>query len=305
MPDVRFDALAGRTVIAAPQRAARPRTALGDEPGATTGGVSAGDCPFEAGHESETPPEVARVGAGAADGPGWRVRAVPNKYPIVGDGVGGAHEVVVLSPDHDRDLARLDGAQARAAMRLLRDRAAFHLARGLVHAQAFVNHGRAAGASIAHPHAQMVALDLEPPAVAATAARQAASDHDLVEASLADARARDLVLHNAPAPCWAAWAAATPYELLSTHPDAGPDFAAAPDEHVDAVTAALQHALRRIVAHLGPVPYNVVFHRVPGGRWYARVTVRISNHAGFELGTDVLVNAVPSEVAVARLREPC
>jgi len=81
--------------------------------------------------------------------------------------VHGAHEVVVLSPRHDADLAVLDAGAASEAMRMLRDRAAFHLDAGRVHVQAFVNHGRLAGASLEHPHAQLVALDFVPPAVVA------------------------------------------------------------------------------------------------------------------------------------------
>ena len=74
-----------------------------------------------------TPPEVARVGAGAPDTPGWQVRVVPNLYPIVGDGVAGAHEVIVLSPAHDGQLDRLPPDAATAAVIALRDRAAHHL----------------------------------------------------------------------------------------------------------------------------------------------------------------------------------
>src|SRR5882724_6755114 len=137
MPEVRHDALSGRTVLVAPGRAARPHSApLPPAPAARRA-----DCAFCSGNEHETPPEVARTGAGAPDSPGWRVRAVPNKYPLVGGTVHGAHEVVVLSPRHDADLAVLDAGAASEAMRMLRDRAAFHLDAGRVHAQAFINHG--------------------------------------------------------------------------------------------------------------------------------------------------------------------
>ena len=64
-----------------------------------------------------TPPEVARVGGGEPDTPGWQVRVVPNLYPIVGDepGIPGAHEVLVMSPAHDRqlDALSLDAATGR------------------------------------------------------------------------------------------------------------------------------------------------------------------------------------------------
>jgi len=78
-------------------------------------GTPPASCPFCEGHEAMTPPEVARTGGGAPDSPGWRVRVVPNLYPIVGDGVPGAHEVIVLSPAHDGRLDRLSPDAATAA----------------------------------------------------------------------------------------------------------------------------------------------------------------------------------------------
>jgi UDPglucose--hexose-1-phosphate uridylyltransferase len=233
------------------------------------------------------------------------VRAVPNKYPLVGGALHGAHEVVVLSPRHDADLAALDSAAASEAMRMLRDRAAFHLDAGLVHVQTFVNHGRLAGASLEHPHAQLVALDFVPPAVAAQAARFADLGTDLVAGSLADAHRRGLVVdERAGAAAWCPWAAATPYETLVAHADAGAEFARAADAELDAVTALVAGVLRRLTRCTGPVPYNVVFHSAPGGHWYARVTARVFIHAGFEMGTGVLVNTVPGEDAAAQLRDP-
>ena len=101
MPELRHDALTDRLVIVAPERAARPETFK--QTAAPVPQLSA-NCPFCPGHEHETPPEVARLGDGDAEQPGWSLRIVPNKYPIVGGSVGGAHEVAVLSPAHDLSL---------------------------------------------------------------------------------------------------------------------------------------------------------------------------------------------------------
>ena len=117
--------------------------------------------------------------------PGWRIRVVPNLYPIVGaPGAGdatGAHEVVILCPDHDRDLAALDDDQVVELFIVLRDRMRVHLDGGRAFAVAFVNHGRGAGASIEHPHAQIVAPDAPAPAVVAMTERFGT---DLVAAEL-------------------------------------------------------------------------------------------------------------------------
>jgi UDPglucose--hexose-1-phosphate uridylyltransferase len=231
------------------------------------------------------------------------VRVVPNKYALVGGDVRGVHEVVVLSPAHDCDLTRLDREQARTAVRMLRDRAADHRDSGLAFVQAFVNHGRAAGASRGHPHAQLVALDFVPPAAADQAKRFAAAADDLVTASLSVARDRGLVLvDGAGAHAWSPWAAATPYEVVVAADDAGDDFASASDGELDAVTDHTREVLGRVRRALGAVPYNVVFHGAPGGHWYAAITVRTFTHAGFEMGTGILANPVLPELAVERLR---
>ncbi|MET1003550.1 MAG: galactose-1-phosphate uridylyltransferase, partial [Acidimicrobiia bacterium] len=110
MPELRDDSLTGARVIVAPGRSARPDAFRVQAPASPAAVAS---CPFCAGNEHETPPEVARTGSGQPETPGWRVRVVPNKYPIVGEGLAGAHEVVIFSPAHNRSFADLDPDAAR------------------------------------------------------------------------------------------------------------------------------------------------------------------------------------------------
>jgi galactose-1-phosphate uridylyltransferase len=85
---------------------------------------------------------------------------------------GGAHEVVVLSPRHDAALATLSSAGAASALRVLQERMRSHLGAGRRYAQVFVNHDPAAGSSLDHPHAQMVAMEVVPIRSARARARQ-------------------------------------------------------------------------------------------------------------------------------------
>lgn len=326
MTELREDPVTGRTVLLVPGRAARPTTTA-PVPAPT---APPADCPFCPGHEAETPPEVARVGPGAPDAPGWRIRVVPNLYPIVGpnagpnaggdpgpggspEGLAGAHEVVVLGPDHDRDLARLDDDSVVAVFDLLRDRARVHTAAGRAHVQTLINHGRAAGASIAHPHAQVLATHLVPPAVREHRERSAAAGADPVPTDHATAVAHDgLVLGSDPVWAWCPWAAASPYETRLSAPDAGPRFADTPDQTLADLARATRDVARGIRVLLGDVAYNVVWHDgpAPGAfaapgpapSWYLTVVPRVSTVAGFELGTGLLVNVLDPAEAAARLR---
>ena len=84
MPELRRDPIVGRWVIIATERARRP-SEFAHVP---VGSRSEGLCPFCPGHEDKTPPEVYsadRPHGGHANGPGWKVRVVPNKFPALQD----------------------------------------------------------------------------------------------------------------------------------------------------------------------------------------------------------------------------
>lgn len=314
MPELRHDAISRRTVIVAVERAARPFTiesppAPKDEPD---------NCPFCAGKEDMTPPEVHRTGEGEPETRGWRVRVVPNLYPIVdrrkgdetsvpgSEPVTGAHEVVVLSPQHNLTYGQLDDDAATEVLTVVRDRVRFHLDAGHGYVQAFVNQGKAAGASIAHPHGQVVALDLVPPAVEAALDRFATTD--LVAREIADARRDDRVVIDGPAPAWCPFASFAPFGMRVAHRSTRARFDEATDAEVAVVAVGLRDALKALQGTLGEAPYNVVLHTAPPGRsagefhWHLDVIPRVSIVAGFEEGTGIYVNTVPPEQAAPLLR---
>lgn len=307
MPELRHDPISGSTVIVAVERAARPHTVAPapPEPAAVP------DCPFCETNESMTPPEVYRTGEGEPDQPGWLVRVVPNLYPIVGptgDGITGAHEVVVLSPDHRASFGRLTDDQAVEVMTVLRDRVRHHLDAGAASVSAFVNHGRAAGASIAHPHAQVVALDTVPPGVRDRLARFDAAEADLVAQELAAAEGAGLVLQGGDVAVWLPPGFPTAYGQRIAHHAARSGFDEATDAEIAAVALAARDAIARVDAALGGPAYNLAIHTAPpvdrGAwfHWHCELVPRTTVLAGFELDTGIFVNPVSAEQAAALLR---
>jgi UDPglucose--hexose-1-phosphate uridylyltransferase len=308
MAELRHDALTGRLVLLAPGRAARPHTFPPPGRGST---ATPAECPFCPGHEGMTPPEVYRTGEGGPDAPGWRVRVVPNLFPVVGGtdagpGATGAHEVVVLSPSHDGSFAQLGLRQAVEVVTVLRDRVRHHLSAGHEFVQVAINHGRAAGASIAHPHAQVVALDLVPPAIADALDRFEGARTDLVLSDL-DGNG-DLRVFDGAVAAWCPQAASTPYELRVALRSRGARFDDVSDSQIEEVAAGTRDALARLSAALGDVPYNLMVHTAPSGagpgsfHWYIEVQTRTAVPAGFEQGTGILVNTVAPERAAEELR---
>lgn len=211
-PELRIDPLTGLKVVMAPERATRPFS-LGsssqvpaDGPAAASDLRSrAAECPLCEGHEDWTPPETfaVRPDGGPPDSPGWLVRAVPNKYPVLAPPAGtpngretqaskpeqddvadvarpergsgdpdlfasapasGAHEVIVHAPAHVASIMDLSPEQLAIAVDAWRARLAAHSEAAYAHL--IVNEGLVAGASLEHSHAQLYGLQFVPALVA-------------------------------------------------------------------------------------------------------------------------------------------
>jgi UDPglucose--hexose-1-phosphate uridylyltransferase len=185
MSQLRQDRATGRWVIVAPERGARPQMAHSGP--RSHGAVPSYDpsCPFCPGNEHLLPGIIDQIPA--ATPPGWWVRVIPNKYPalrprddpqpevivrwIVAAGFG-HHEVIIETARHNADLVTLLGPHRHAVIRTYRDRFAALAARGGVESVfVFRNRGRRGGASLTHPHAQVIAMGMVPPRFAAMTAR--------------------------------------------------------------------------------------------------------------------------------------
>lgn len=312
--------LTGRLVLLATERDTRPNTFATRVRDATEQQhTTATDesCPFCPGREHRTPPEVGRAGPGAPNTPGWRVRVVPNLYPIVGGapdhpGANGAHEVVVLSPLHTAGFGDLDDDQASEVLAVLRERARAHARAGRAYAQLLVNEGEAAGASIRHPHAQVVALDFVPPAVTVAVERFAMLGGDPVLTDRAEAIDREQsVVPGERVAAWCPTGAASPYETRLAVVDTGPRF----EDATDGALLGTAIVLRDVLAAIGRVldeperrvAYNVIVHNGPAAgadryHWWISILPRVAVVAGFEMATAVLVNTVDPTDAARRLR---
>jgi UDPglucose--hexose-1-phosphate uridylyltransferase len=260
-------------VVIAAGRAHRPGAGTARIPEPTQEELDA--CPFCAGREERTPPEVLRLGGP----PGWRVRVVPNLYPAFA-----RQEVVVHAPEHVRSFADLadDDVALVAEAWALRARAGEE--DGLDYLHAFVNEGEAAGSSLAHSHSQLVWLEAPPPAL--TAEHAPAVDALLARDDLTVLR-RDGVAAVAHA------AGRTPYELLLAPETPG-------DPPLAALLLTLRDCVRALRAVEGPAPWNAWLHRGP--RPHLELVPRLAALAGVELGAGIHVNPLPPEEAAARLR---
>ena len=329
MPELRKDPVVGRWVIIATERVRRPSDfAVPRYP------RKGGPCVFCAGHESETPPEILayRDADGEPDGPGWRVRVIPNKFPalrIEGDlerrGLGiydlmngvGAHEVIVESPDHERGLAALPASAVAEVLGAYRDR--IEDLKGddrFRSVLVFKNHGVEAGASLEHPHSQLIATPVVP-LVVADELHFARSYHGYRERCLfcdiltqeLEGRSR-LVAEGEHVVAFAPFAARVPFETWLM-----PRRHAAAFEQSDAELLAdcggvLRTVLRKLDRAVGDPPFNLLLHSAPFGasdnpsyHWHFEIMPKLTGIAGFELGSGFTINPVPPEDAARMLRD--
>ena len=325
MNEVRIDPISGQRVIVATGREARPGGELAAAPVAA---VDLADDPFVAGNESQTAPEVfaLRPDGSAPDTPGWRVRVVPNLYPVLDPAAPdpepdanrdlfwagparGTHEVIVNAPDPVSSLGALEVDQVVAAVEVWRERMRAHGNASCLHL--LVNEGRAAGATQSHTHAQLLALDFVPSGIARERERfgayatQTMGGNLLADLVQQEVRRRErIVAIDAEAVLMSAYAARVPYHLILAPRTPRMRF-----EDDGPTGAALLHdALARLGRSLGVLPpLNVWIRTAPAGSehfcWRIEIVPRLGALGGIELGAGVNVNTVAPEAAAAALRE--
>ena len=331
MPELRRDPIVGRWVVIATERARRPSEFPHVPPTTRPDGL----CPFCPGHEDKTPREVYSVGRSPGappNGPGWKVRVVPNRFPalkIEGDldrqaegiydrmnGVG-AHEVVIETADHARTLEAQSPTEIaevllafKARILDLRNDQRF---RSIL---LFKNHGAAAGASLEHAHSQLIALPIVPRQVVAEiegARRHYELKERCIFCDIVGQERKDrtrLVYENDDFVVLAPWAPRSPFETWVFPRRHESFFEAEPSERLASCAQALGTTLRRLSAALGNPPYNFMIHSnplreppSPSYHWHIEVMPALTQVAGFEWGSGAHINPVPPEEAAEFLRK--
>ena len=340
MPELRKDPILDRWVIIATERSRRP-----NDFGAQSNAPAPTESVFSPGSESKTPPEVFQIGRAAnaaKDSSGWRVRVVPNKFPALSpegqvdsqaagmfdlmNGVG-AHEVVIEHPDAGWDMADATPEQMSdilnaytARIEALSDDVRFR------YILTFRNVGTAAGASINHPHSQIIALPIVPRHLKDQL--EAARVHfktklrsiyaDLLRQELQDGTR--IVEDGEHFVVLCPYASRFPFETQIYPKNGGAHFSKMSTEERAALSEVLPRTLGRIRNALGNPPYNMVFQTAPITKerignegqwstlehdfsWHIDILPRLTQVAGFEWGTGFYINPVAPENAASYLRD--
>jgi len=331
MSEYRHNLLTNQWVILAAERGSRPS----DFAPATTQNLPDFDdnCPFCPGNELQTPPEMfaLRQNSSLPDHPGWSVRVVPNKYPAltstsekadypenpnVRPGAG-LHEVIIESPSHRRHFAYHDPDHAIELLRTLRSRCRLHrTAQSAALICIFQNHGTSSGASLTHPHFQLIGPTIVPPHLLTLLQyhqqyrrRHHQSLFDLTLQQELQAGDR-VILANDHLVAFCPFASMTPFEVHIIPRLAQPHFDDADDDTLGGMAQMMQTVLQRLDQGLGNPDYNMAFHPAPlspsedaAFRWFLQICPRTNPPGGFELATQMYINTVAPERAAEFYRQ--
>ncbi len=328
MSEMRFNPITLDWVVMAPDRALRPDDFHGDAVQHAGRPAHRDNCPFCTGNESMTPEEIARISA--PDG-SWLVRTVPNKFSVFDPGcelqrkkngtfrsmaAAGVHEVVVEHPRHDLDLCDMEPGHLALILRMYRERyqALRHhpLAESIV---IFKNQGRRAGSSLEHSHSQIIAAPVLSSQVIMRL-QEARRFHELEggclycavlhEELLAEAR---IIEEGKAFVSFMPYAALSPYHTWIFPRKHQASYDEISDEDIDELAGVLSRLLRRLRAAAGAPDYNITLRSAPVGEmqsgcfhWYISVISRISQLAGFELGSGTYINSMRPERCAEQVR---
>lgn len=291
-------------------------------------------CPFCAGQERLTPPEIyaVRPASGAPNGAEWQLRVIPNKFPalrIEGQlnrrGVGmfdlsngvGAHEVIIETPDHHKQLADLTVPELERVVAAFRLRSLdLRNDPRLKYTLIFKNHGLAAGASLEHTHSQLIALPIVPKRVAEELKgasryfdfRERCSFCDVLQQEYRD-EVR-LIGENKSMAAFCPFVSSFPFEIWILPKSHSADFAKISADMAADLSRMLKEVLGRLRATLSDPPYNFIIHTSPieskeydEYHWHVELIPKLTKVAGFEWGTGFYINPTPPELAAKWLRE--
>jgi UDPglucose--hexose-1-phosphate uridylyltransferase len=338
LSEFRWDPLKGTWVITENQRSRQPREFIIERQR-----TSITVCPFCPGQEDKTPRELyaLRPEGTQPNEPGWQVRVVPNKFPVLrieGElnqqstglyrsmhGVG-AHEVIIETADHQRSLAQLEVPEISAVLQAYRARLLdLRQDPRFRYLQIFKNHGIEAGAPLPHSHSQLMAVPITPPVTRSEL--NACFGHyratgnclicDLLAQEIADGRR--VVCNDGRFLVLAPYASCFPFELRLFPLQHNHDFALQSDQELTECARALQEMLRRLFRLLEDPPYNFILHTAPPTpskvskpgywqslehdyHWHIELVPRLSQIAGFEWGSGFFINPLPPEDAARFLR---
>lgn len=329
MNELRQDPISGDWVILAPGRNARPRFL--EEKKKPRKPSPRRDCPFEDLEASGNwPPVFAYPEKHLLDNK-WKIAVIRNKYPALAEngvcavptehgmyhgmtGVG-IHNLVITR-DHNKNFADLDSATAAKLFEIIqvchimaaRDECAKYVS-------SFFNWGPSSGASIWHPHYQILSLPIVPLHTANSLRGESRYFKEHNRCARCDIMRNEkkekvrVIEENQGAIAIAPYTSKYPLEVSILPKKHIPSFRETPAPIMRDVAVLLQSVMKRLRKYANDPDLNFFLHDSPLDNrdyhyhhWHIGLIPKISIAAGFELSTWVDINIVDPDQAAAILR---
>lgn len=323
--ELRFDPVSKDWVVIATGRARRPETFAREK--RQKHEESKEKCPF-CNIKTQEKPTLALPKNHKRN---WQVIVIPNKYPAFGrcrdldekrngsyrriNGVG-FHEVVVTR-DHKKQIAQFLKDEVRNVIDAYHERYLDLMNEKLVsYISIFHNHGKEAGASLSHPHSQIIAMPLIDPDLRRSL--QGSYEYHkkhrrcvhcvMLEYDRKDGRR--IIFENKDFIAVAPFASRIAFEVRIYPRKHRAYFERITDSEKDCLAECLKEGLSRLYKALDDPAYNFFIHTAPcDGRnydhyhWHVEILPKTSTWAGFELGTGIEISTIEPETAAEFLRK--
>jgi UDPglucose--hexose-1-phosphate uridylyltransferase len=328
MSELRHNRITGEWVIIASERASRPEDfhIKSEKPPLPSHKQS---CPFCTGNERMTPREVlADRENTAADTEGWQVRVVPNKYPALDPTIEaewfsragyfngvlgfGVHDVIVDHPRHDQSIATMPLEDVERVFFIYRERyRQLETNEHILLINIFRNYGLKAGASLEHPHSQVIATPIIPTRIQhrLNMAKEYYQIHkrcvtcDLVEKTL-EVKERTII-ETPRFVVFMPFASQSPFETWIVPRRHCPSFGEINNRECRELAELMRDVLWRIHTALGDPDYNYLIQASPTNtryrekyHWFVQILPRVVPSVGFEISSGIYIStAKPEETA--------
>lgn len=265
------------------------------------------------------------------DGGEWSLRVFPNKFPAFSRGrvvrelsegpyfamTGVGYHEIVVTRDPKRSLALLDVWQVAEVFDAYQERyLALMNKKSVNYIQVFHNHGKEAGASIVHPHSQLMAVPVVSPYISLElkgAEQYWRSQKHKVYSVMTEyeSKAKKRVLfENEHFIAFCPFASRAAFETWVVGKRENPYFERITDEEKFSLAEIMQKVLSAVYQGLGDPPYNFYIHTAPCDgkdyphyQWHIEILPHTATWAGFELSTGIEISTIQPEVAAEYLRE--
>lgn len=321
--ELRKDAVSGDWIVMAPNRRRRPHKFFKKKPKRKKAPKKG--CPFEDPQKSgNSPPYIIKPNK-----KNWFVQIFENKYPALShpgscarifkrgpylnvSGVG--HQDLVLTRPHDRNFPHLKTSEANLVFEAFKERYLMLSSDPcLAYISIFHNWGPTAGASVYHPHYQIMALPIVPPDVnhsLAGSLNYFKKYKKCVHCSMLrweQKEGRRIIYENKGSVVFAPYVSRSPFEIRIFPKRHLPFFEDTPRRELQWMAESLRWSLLAVERRLNDPDYNFFIHTSPVlnkkkykyYHWHIEILPKISVPAGFELGTGIDINVVdPNEAAL-------